>query len=73
MTVLLKNAIKQAEQKAKLFPRFWEFWKSKSNKERKEIYKKVFGREIMLEMHKEEYAHLFSLDEIVEIMDFCEV
>lgn len=69
----LKKAIRESEHKAKLFPRFWEFWKSKSNKERKEIYKKAVGEEIKPEMHKDEYAHLFSLGEIAEIMDFYEL
>jgi len=69
----LKKTIKESEQKAKLFPRFWEFWKGKSPKERKEVYSEAVGDEIKPEMHKDEYAHLFSLDEIASIMDFCEV
>lgn len=73
MSISFKKAIKEAEQKAKLFPRFWEFWESKSPKERKEIYRESTGEEIKPEMHKDEYAHLFSLGEIAAIMDFCEV
>lgn len=69
----LKKAIKESERKAKLFPKFFVFWKGRTPKERKKIYKDSMGRDIKPEMHKEEYANLLSLDEIVEIMDFCEV
>lgn len=72
----LKKAVREAEQKAKVFPRFWEFWQNKSHKERKEIFKEAVGYEIPVkrsEVYKDEYAHLLLVDEIAAIMDFCEV
>lgn len=69
----LKKAIRTAELKAKLMPRFWEFWKDKTAKERREIYQGAMGEDIPAEMHKTENAHLFSLDEVAGIMEYWEL